>query len=154
MVRNPEEVRLGGGSAVPCRSFVVSACRAVEGGVGELEFLDWAITYLLPNLNEWNDDMLPNSILLLDNAAKPQPQPQPQPQPEPQPEPEPTGSRSRSRSRSYRSEERRTRPLQRLMMMQRPCACNPWRRLQRAVSRNVATSLLRLRLFAKTPQRK
>jgi hypothetical protein len=48
--------------------FVTEACKVVEGGVGDDEFMKWARESLSPVLNPYDENLHPNSIVVLDNA--------------------------------------------------------------------------------------
>jgi transposase len=51
------------------QGFVLEACEVVKDGVTDDKFYEWAEEYLLHILNPFDDDHLPNSVLLLDNVG-------------------------------------------------------------------------------------
>eukprot|EP01043_Picozoa_sp_COSAG02_P016747 COSAG02_NODE_743_length_17764_cov_9.908916_7_plen_370_part_00 len=55
-------------AAVNQDGFVTEACKVVEGGVGDDEFMKWARESLSPVLKPYDENLHPNSIVVLDNA--------------------------------------------------------------------------------------
>ena len=55
-------------AAVNQDGFVTEACKVVEGPVGDDEFMKWARESLSPVLNPYDENLHPNSIVVLDNA--------------------------------------------------------------------------------------